>query len=105
MAVPSSKPREFKEFDALDTSLQERVKLFYPEGFEQNLIRFTNPKGKYVSVLPFETEDKYYLIRMSMEEALEIIEEDDDYNEEGELRDYVMEEYQEKYDVYEDDED
>ena len=59
----------------------------YPYGFANNLVSFTNKEGKRVSALPFETEDIYYLIRMTVLEARQIISDDDDYDDEGNLRD------------------
>jgi len=50
-----------------------------------------------VSALPFETEDKYYLVRMTIYEAERIIEEDDDYDSTGSLKDSAKEEYESKY--------
>ncbi|NNE55633.1 MAG: hypothetical protein HKN32_06410 [Flavobacteriales bacterium] len=91
------KPRVIKDFEALDVAIQEQIKLHYSEGFEDNLIRFTNKEGKYVSALPFETEDKYYLVRMTVERAQELVEEDDDYGDDGNLKDEVKDEYEEKY--------
>ena len=52
-----------------------------------------------VSALPFETDDRYYLIRMTVSEALEIIEDDDDYDKYGILKDEVKVEYEDKYDL------
>lgn len=92
-----SKPRVVKDYDKLDPSVQEQIKLNYPYGFEQHLIQFTNKEGKRVSALPFEAEDKYYLVRMTTLEAQTIIEDDDDYID-GELRDDVKEDYEDKYD-------
>ena len=92
------KPRVIKDFDALDVAIQEQIKLFYPEGFHEHLIRFPNKEGKLVSALPFETEEKYYLVRMTVAQAQEIIEDDDDYGDDGMLRDEVKDEYEEKYD-------
>jgi hypothetical protein len=92
------KPRVIKDFDALDVAIQEQIKLFYPEGFYEHLIRFPNKEGKLVSALPFETEEKYYLVRMTVAQAQEIIEDDDDYGDDGTLRDDVRDEYEEKYD-------
>lgn len=97
MNAPSSKPRVIKDFDKLDVEIQEQIKLEYPEGFEDNLIYFTNKEGKRVSALPFETEEKYYLVRMTVEEAQQIIEDDDDYDEDGNLKDEIKEEYEEKH--------
>lgn len=94
----NAKPRVLKAFEALDQSIQEQIKLAYPEGFEDYLIRFTNKEGIYQSGLPFETEDKYYLVKMTRDEAQELIAEDDDYDDDGNLKDDVREEYEEKHD-------
>lgn len=93
-----SKPRVVKDYDKLDLSVKQQIKLNYPEGFEQHLVKFQNKEGKTVSALPFETEDVYYLIRMTILEAQEIIEDDEDYDDEGFLKEDVREEYEEKFD-------
>lgn len=98
----SNKPRIVKDYDKLDEAIQEQIKLAYPRGFERNLIKFTNKEGKLVSALPFETDDRYYLVRMTVAEAQEIIEEDEDFDDEGNLREDVREEYEEKYEEFED---
>lgn len=94
----NTKPRIVKDYDKLDTAVQEMIKLNYPFGFEDHIITFNNAEGKRVSALPFETEDKYYLIRMTVEQAVEIIEEDDDYDDEGNLTDDAKEEYEDRID-------
>ena len=95
MAV--NKPRIVKDFEKLDSDLQEQIKLAYPEGFHNHLISSYDKDGQRRSALPFEAEDRYYLVRMSVSEAKQIIEEDTDYNEEGHLRPEVQEDYEEKY--------
>ncbi|MFT6053458.1 MAG: hypothetical protein ACJAS3_001984 [Roseivirga sp.] len=97
MSAPSAKPRIVKNFDKLDLSIQEQIKLEYSEGFEDNLIYFTNKEGKRVSALPFETEEKYYLVRMTIEEAQQLIGDDDDYDNDGNLKDEIKEEYEDKH--------
>lgn len=92
-----NKPRVIKDFEKLDQEMQERIKLTYPYGFDRHLITFKNIEGKFVSALPFETDDKYYLVRMTKAEAREIIEQDDDYDSDGILRGDVKEEYEDKY--------
>lgn len=92
-----SKPRVIKDFEKLEKDIQEQIKLEYPEGFEDNLIHFTNKEGKRVSALPFETDEKYYLVRMTIEEAQQIIEDDDDYDDDGNLKDDIKMEYAEKH--------
>ena len=93
-----SKPRLVKDYDKLDETVKQQIKLFYPSGFESNLVQFQNKEGKTVSALPFETDEIYYLIRMTVLEAQEIIEDDEDYDDDGFLKDEVKEELEEKYD-------
>lgn len=85
--MSNGKPRIAKDFDKLSEELVARIKLEYPFGFEEGLISYTDAKGNKVSALPFETEEVYYLVRMTKKEAQRIIEEDDDYDSDGNLRD------------------
>ena len=81
------KKRIVKDYENLPEEVTSQVKMTYPEGFADHLIKFTNKEGKRVSALPFETQEIYYLIRMTINEAHQIIEDDDDYDDEGTLRD------------------
>jgi len=56
-----------------------------------------NKDGINVSALPFETDEKYYLLRMTKAEAREIIEDDDDYDDDGLLKDEIKDDYEEKH--------
>ena len=96
--APTPKPRVVKDYSALTDEIIEQIKLAYPYGFSENLVSYTNKDGLQVSALPFEAEDKYYLIRMTVKQANKIIEDDEDYDDDGNLRDDVNEEYEEKYD-------
>ena len=95
--VTISKPRVVKDYVKLDEAIQEQIKLAYPNGFSANLVKFKNKEGNMVSALPFEAEDKYYLVRMTVTQAKEIIENDDDYDDLGFLKDDAKEEYEDKY--------
>lgn len=93
------KPRVIKDYDKVDESIVAQIKLNYPHGFEKHLVSFKNAKGKFISALPFEAEDRYYLIRMTKEEAQEIIEDDDDYDDEGHLKADAIEDLQDELDI------
>ena len=93
-----SKPRIVKDFEKLSEEVLTLIKLEYPLGFEKKLITFKNKVGKYISALPFETDDYYYLIRMTRNEAQQIIEEDDDYDDEGNLTEEAKERLEEELD-------
>lgn len=95
--MSTDKPRVIKDFEKLDEQIQEQIKLTYPRGFSKNLISFTNRDGNKVSALPFETDDRYYLVRMTVREARKIILRDDDYDEDGRLRKSIREDYEDKY--------
>ena len=95
--MSQAKPNVIKDFEKLDPEIQEQIKLSYQQGFSQHLITFTNMDGKLVSALPFETEDKNYLVRMTVTEAVAIVEGDDDYDDDGILKGAVKEEYADKY--------
>ena len=88
-----------KDFNKLEIEVQEQIRLKYPRGFEKFLIRFKNHKRKFVSALPFETEDKYYMAKMSLEEARRIILDDEDFNERGVLKSEVKERLEIKFAV------
>lgn len=93
------KPRVVKDFEKLDVSIQEQIKLQYPHGFAKHLITFKNAKGEFVSALLFETIDTYYLVRMTQQRARQIVQEDEDYDDDGVLKDEVRMDYSEKYDT------
>ena len=89
-----NKPRVVKDYDKLEESIQQQLKLKYPYGFDKDIITFKNHKNQFVSALPFEGDDFYYLIRMTKEQAHDIINDDDDY-EDGILKDEAKVEYEE----------
>lgn len=97
MGMSTDKPRVIKDFDKLDAAIQEQIKLTYPRGFSKHLVQFTNREGSKVSALPFETDEKYYLVRMTITEARKIILRDEDYDEDGKLRTEIREDYEDKY--------
>ena len=80
-----NKPRFIKDYEKLSEEIITLIKLEYPYGFEKKLLTFKNKDGKFCSALPFETEEVYYLIRMTLPEAQQLIEDDDDYDDDGNL--------------------
>lgn len=95
--MTSDKPRVIKDYNKLDKNLQEQIKFVYSEGFADNLIHFFDKKGLKVTALPFETEDKYYMLRMTENEAIRIVDDDDDFDDDGFLKDQVKQDYEGKY--------
>lgn len=85
------------DYSRLSEDVQEQIKLVYPEGYSQHLMHFTNQDGRKVSALRFETDEKIYLVRMSVEEAEQIIADDDDFDDEGLLKEEVKDDYEDKH--------
>ena len=86
-----SKPRVIKAYDAIDNGLKKQLRNEYPYGFQKSLISFKNAKGSIITALPYETNDRYYLIKMTNAMAAAIMtseletsvlgEDEEDYNE------------------------
>ena len=85
------------DYEKLNDELVEQIKLVYPSGFRQHLISFTNGKGEKISALRFETFEKIYLIRMSCKMAEKIVEEDSDYDDDGNLKEHIREKYEDEH--------
>ncbi len=81
-----TKKRVIKDYDVLPEDIIRAVKMRYPTGYAAFLVSYTDKEGKKVSALPFEAEDAYYLIRMTIQEAKRLVKEDVDYDDDGVLR-------------------
>jgi len=93
----TTKSRVFTTFEKLTEELQEKIKLEYPSGFSEELISFYDKDGVRISALRFETDEKIYLVKMSVETAERIVEEDTDYDDDGNLKEEVKDDYEEKH--------
>lgn len=91
--MEKNKLRVIKDYEKLSKELQEQLKLVYPEGFSEHLIEFKNSKNDTVLALPFETDEKIYMIRMSVRKAIQLIEDDLDYDDDGVLKKDVQNKY------------
>jgi hypothetical protein len=95
--MEQQKPKVVKDFEKLDEQIRQQIKLAYPYGFHNFLIFYTDREGKKVSALPFETDEKYYLVRMTADEARQIIRDDEDFDSTGNLKTDVREDYEDKF--------
>ena len=89
--------RVIKDYDKLEETIKQQIKLAYPYGFTSRLITFTNRDNRKVKGLRFETDDKIYLIRMSTVQARQIVADDDDFDDDGNLKSEIKELYTDKY--------
>mgnify|MGYP003586528347 CR=1 FL=1 len=82
------KPRVIKDFDKLDKSMRDQLIQLYPNGFADFLVSYTDPKtGQERFALPYETSDRYYMIRMDefIDSQIDRIAEDDDFPKDEDL--------------------
>ena len=61
------KKRVIVDYKSLPENMLERLAVQYPEGFDDCIIKYTNSRGDRVSAVPVETEDTYYLVKMSVQ--------------------------------------
>ncbi len=102
--MSTQKPRVFTSYDKLSTEIKNKLKLKYPEGFSHELIKFYDKDGLNVSALIFETDEKILLIKMSQTAAEKIIFDDEDYDDDGLLKEAVKESLEEEFMENEDEE-
>ncbi|MFC3881205.1 hypothetical protein ACFOSV_13510 [Algoriphagus namhaensis] len=95
--MSQQKLRVIQDYEKLSSDLQEQIKLVYPNGYRDHLISFTNAKGERVSALPFETFEKIYMVRMTAAKAVLLVEKDDDYDDDGVLKEDVREQYEDDH--------
>jgi DNA-directed RNA polymerase subunit delta len=85
-----AKKRVVKDYTALTEEIARLVKNQYPSGYSEHLVTYNDKDGKKVSALPFETDDTYYLIRMTVLEAKRIVKEDEDFDDDGQLKEDLV---------------
>ncbi|MGM0566276.1 MAG: hypothetical protein ACQESX_05920 [Bacteroidota bacterium] len=61
------KKRVIVDYKSLPENMLERLAVQYPEGFDEFIIKYNNSRGDRVSAVPVETEDTYYLVKMSVQ--------------------------------------
>lgn len=95
--MKTNKVRVIQDFEKVGSDIREQIKLVYPEGFSNHLVEFKDKEGKTVFALPFETDEKIYMIRMSYKKAVQIIKDDSDYDDDGILKDEIKEKYEDEH--------
>lgn len=88
---PNSKPRIIKDYDKLPEEVKEQILATYPQGFAEKLIQYPNKDGNLVSALPFETEDKVYLVKISIEDV-RVVYADSEFDDDDDIKDLAVDE-------------
>lgn len=87
MATP--KKHILISFDKLPEELQEAVRNAYPQGFEDAMRRIDKPNGDFIFVVPFETEEVSYMVKIEVAIDTEGLDDsdlmDDDVDDSGDI--------------------
>lgn len=81
--MESDKLRIIMDYQKLSPDIKEKIQLTSPSAIDALMVNYRNSKGKTVLALRFETDEIIYLLRVSEEMAMKLIEidiEDDDYS-------------------------
>ncbi len=66
MTPNSTKKRLVTNFHNLTPEQQEAVKSLYPHGFTEVMTRIDKPNGDFFYVVPYETADTSYLVKIDV---------------------------------------
>lgn len=70
------KPRVIKNYEKLDDDFREQILAAFPAGFASEIRTFDIGGGRFMSALPFETEEYSYLIKFPVKEDVDLDEQD-----------------------------
>jgi hypothetical protein len=66
MAQNNTKKRLVTSFNNLTTEQQDEVKALYPRGFADVMTRIDKPNGDFFYVVPYETDEVSYLVKIDV---------------------------------------
>lgn len=75
--MAKSKPRVIKNFEKLDEELRNQILAAFPNGFTSEIKTFDIGGGRFMSALPYETEEFSYLIKFPVKEDVDLETPDD----------------------------
>lgn len=84
MMTNNTKKRIVTSIHNLTPEQLEEVKALYPRGFSEVMSRIDKPNGDFFYVVPYETEDTSYLLKIDVkiDDSADSVEDDDLYNDE-----------------------
>ncbi|MBR3886208.1 MAG: hypothetical protein IKJ21_01225 [Alistipes sp.] len=66
MAQNNTKKRLVTSYNNLTAEQQEEVKALYPRGFAEVMTRIDKPNGDFFYVVPYETDEVSYLVKIDV---------------------------------------
>ncbi len=97
----TNKKRLVVSFNNLTPDLQEAVRLQYPLGYTDFMIRINKPSGDFFYAVPYETDEVSYLVKIDVKIDGQIEEEEDKeyYNDEIKGADEIPDDEEEEDDM------
>ena len=86
MAQNNTKKRLVTSFNNLTTEQQDEVKALYPRGFAEVMTRIDKPNGDFFYVIPYETDEISYLVKVDVKIDDVTDDSDDDFYGDDELK-------------------
>lgn len=86
MAQNNTKKRLVTSFNNLTTDQQSEVKALYPRGFVEVMTRIDKPNGDFFYVVPYETDEVSYLVKIDVKIDDSTDDVDDDFYGDDELK-------------------
>ena len=97
MAQNNTKKRLVTSYNNLTTEQQDEVKALYPRGFAEVMTRIDKPNGDFFYVVPYETDEVSYLVKIDVkiDDSADDVEDDfygdDELKGADEIQDSAME--------------
>lgn len=86
MAQNNTKKRLVTSYNNLTAEQQEEVKALYPRGFAEVMTRIDKPNGDFFYVVPYETDEVSYLVKIDVKIDDSTDDVDDDFYGDDELK-------------------
>ena len=86
MAQNNTKKRLVTSYNNLTAEQQEEVKTLYPRGFAEVMTRIDKPNGDFFYVVPYETDEVSYLVKIDVKIDDSTDDVDDDFYGDDELK-------------------
>ena len=86
MTANNTKKRLVTSIHNLTPEQQAEVKALYPLGFTEVMQRIDKPDGTFFCVVPYETDDTYYLVKVDVKVDDGQDDENDGYYDEDDLK-------------------
>ncbi|MBO7343281.1 MAG: hypothetical protein J6U45_04530 [Alistipes sp.] len=86
MAQNNTKKRLVTSFNNLTTDQQSEEKALYPRGFAEVMTRIDKPNGDFFYVVPYETDEVSYLVKIDVKIDDSTDDVDDDFYGDDELK-------------------